>query len=140
SKDRNAAYEYLAGYAPIFSRSFQEWIEQRRDQVHAQLREALVRRIAAARQLGQWPRVDAIARQLMDIDPLNEEAALALAEAAASTGSKATAIEILDRYSSEVGRVRGDLKLPATLLRNRISEQRFGFHESAVPFVGREES
>ncbi|MFN2533516.1 MAG: AAA family ATPase, partial [Pyrinomonadaceae bacterium] len=53
----------------------------------------------------------------------NEEATLALAEAYAMRGGKLQAMEILDRYLSEVGNGPTDLRVPATVMRRRIADR-----------------
>lgn len=133
--------ELLPGYAPTFSSPFADWVDEQRGLLQSGLRRALLSAMAEARQSGRWREVEAIAREVLRFDPLNEEATLALAEATALAGSKAQAIDIIDRYLGEMGRHPGDLRLPANVLRRRIAE-RFPAHRyvSAADrcFVGRE--
>ncbi|HEY8833586.1 MAG TPA: AAA family ATPase, partial [Gemmatimonadaceae bacterium] len=74
------------------------------------------------------------------LDPFNETATIARAEAAAIRGNKKEAIAILDRYLEEMGSYDKYLTLPATILRKRITEK---ISERSVPgtqecaFVGR---
>jgi DNA-binding SARP family transcriptional activator len=132
--------DFLPGYAPAFSAPFADWLDEQRALVQAQLRRALLAALAELRALGQWREVEAVAREVLRADPLNEEATLALAEATALVGAKAQALGIIDRYLDEMGGRPSDLKLPATLLRRRIAE-RFPTHRyvSAADacFVGR---
>lgn len=132
--------ELLPGYAPAFSAPFADWVDEQRALLHAQLRRALLGALSDARTLGQWREVEAIAREVLHFDPLNEEATLALAESTALAGAKAQAIGIIDRYLDEIGGRGVDLRLPATVLRRRIAE-RFPAHRyvSAADacFVGR---
>src|ERR671922_149334 len=100
----------------------------------------LVSAIAARKSRGEWAHVERLAHQCLTIDPLNEEATLALAEAAALHGGKVEAVGILDRYLREMGPCARELRLPAVALRRRISEPECEFPLSPplhVPFVGR---
>src|SRR5262249_24549712 len=114
---------YLAGYAPAFSEPFAEWLETRRSQVHGNARRAAVVALAELRSQSRFAEAEALARSCLELDPLNEEATLALAECAALSGSKTEALSILDQYLAEVGDGAGDLRLPASVLRRRISER-----------------
>jgi len=135
--------EFLPGYAPSFSAPLAEWLEEQRGYVHAQLRRALLGAMAAHRGGGRWAAVERVARDVLRVDPLNEEATLALAEATALTGGKVQALAILDRYLHELGASVADVKLPATVLRRRIAE-RLPQHRYRAPsdsyFFGRAES
>jgi len=113
---------FLPGYAPRFSATFSDWLERERDIVTSGLRRALVAAIAAQRDRGDWDAVERLATRCLLLDPLNEKATLALAEAAAFHGSRVRALEILDGYLRELGPAAGDIRLPATLLRRRIAE------------------
>jgi len=113
---------FLPGYAPRFSPSFSEWLERERDVVTSGLRRVLIAAIAAQRERNEWAAVERLATRCLLLDPLNEEATLALAEAAAFHGSKVRALEILDAYLRELGPAAGDIRVPATLLRRRIAE------------------
>ena len=110
--------------------------------VHAQYRRALLRQIGAARHAGQWNQVDEWARRCLDADPLNEEATLAHAEAVAMSGSKAQALQIIDRYLDELGDRNRVIGLPAKVLRRRVSEsapEHTGGAQQSVPLIGREQ-
>jgi hypothetical protein len=77
----------------------------------------------------------------MELDPLNESAVLALAEATARTGSKARAISILDTYRAELGEERANLALPASLLQKRIRashDRDPASRNEPLPLIGRE--
>lgn len=113
---------FLPGYAPRFSATFSEWLERERDVVTSGLRGVLVAAIAAQRDRGDWAAVERLATRCLLLDPLNEEATLALAEATAAHGGKVRALEILDAYLRELGPAAGDIRVPATLLRRRIAE------------------
>jgi DNA-binding SARP family transcriptional activator len=131
---------FLPGYSPRFSEPLRDWVEHQRDRVNAGARRVLVSAIAARRARGEWAHVERLAHQCLAIDPLNEEATLALAEAAALHGGKVEAVGILDRYLREMGPSARELRLPAVALRRRISEPECEFPLAPplhVPFVGR---
>jgi hypothetical protein len=97
-------------------------VEGQRERVNAVLRRQLVSGITTLRAAGDWPATQALAQRCLELDPLNEEATLALAEAMAMDGSKARAIMLIERYMNEVGPRSKELYLPATTLKKRISE------------------
>ncbi len=133
---------FLPGYAPAFSDRFTEWLDRRRDIANSAARRVLVAAIAAKRGRHEWGGVETLAKQCLAIDPLNEEATLSLAEAAAMHGSKSYALMVLDRYLKEIGPDAREIRLPATLLKRRISESRpteRPLYVGQTPFVGREE-
>ena len=68
------------------------------------LSRALLREVSRARNSGDWEATERAARACLALDPLNEEATLALAEMLALGGAKAKAIHLLDGYMEEVGR------------------------------------
>ena len=113
---------FLPGYLPSISEPFAEWVEGQRERVNAVLRRQLVSGITTLRAAGDWPATQALAQRCLELDPLNEEATLALAEAMAMDGSKARAIMLIERYMNEVGPRSKELYLPATTLKKRISE------------------
>ncbi|HEX5437302.1 MAG TPA: AAA family ATPase [Gemmatimonadaceae bacterium] len=129
----------LPGYAPRFSQSYAEWLDRHRDLVHAALRRVLVAGIAEKRTRADWIGVQRLAQRCLSLDPLNEEATLAIAEAAAVHGGKKYALTVLDRYLKEIGPEAHEIRLPATVLRRRIAD---GAHHVPMPlrdgpFVGR---
>jgi DNA-binding SARP family transcriptional activator/tetratricopeptide (TPR) repeat protein len=128
--------QFLAGYAPTFSPVFGEWVEERRSEVHAQMRRVQLAAVASLRQRGEWSLVDRLCRRVLELDPLNEEATLALAESTAMSGSKAAAVAMLDRYSEELVPGARELKLPASVLRRRISIKAQGA-EAGIATTGR---
>lgn len=111
----------LPGYAPRFSAPFAEWLEGFRTDLGARLRRGLVRSIADARSRGRYADVERLARHCLTLDPLNEEATLALAEAVALAGSKVEAVGMIERYLAEIGE-RRDLRVSPAILRSRVSE------------------
>ncbi len=131
---------FLPGYAPTFSDPFRDWVERHRDLVAASARRVLVGALATRKARAEWADVERLAHRCLVIDPLNEEATLALAEAAALHGGKAEAMGILDRYLREMGPTARELRLPAMTLRRRIAEPELEFPLAPplhVPFVGR---
>lgn len=131
----------LPGYSPRFSRAFATWVEDFRGEIGGRIRRGLVRAISEMRARGRYADVERLCRFCLRLDPLNEEATLALAEAVALAGGKAEAVGLIDRYEGEVGRYRADLQVSASLLRERISDRLIRRSQAAVelPMVGREE-
>jgi len=133
--------EFLAGYAPRCSDAFRDWVDLKRQEIHSIIASTLVRELESARLRGDWVGVERTASQCLVLDPFNEIAVLAQAEAIAMGGGKRRAVAILDRYIAEVGESGSDLRLPATLLRRRVAErasERIDLQNVDPPFVGRE--
>ena len=136
-----ASLEFLAGYAPRCSDAFRDWVDLKRQEIHCTIATILVRELEKARLKGDWVGVERTASQSLGLDPFNEIAVLAQAEAIAMRGGKRRAVAILDRYIAEVGESGSDLRLPATLLRRRVAErapERIDLQNVDPPFVGRE--
>lgn len=112
---------FLPGITPP-TPPLQEWAEQTREALHGTLRRVLVEVLRIRRERADWKGSQMIAQWLLQLDPLNEDATLAMAECSALLGSKAEAVAILDRYLLELGPSAGDIRLPATLLRRRFAE------------------
>jgi len=121
---------FLPAYAPRFSVPYAEWLDRHRDLVTSALRRTLVVGMNAHRERGEWRRAEPLAIRCLAIDPLNEEATLVLAEAAALSGSKVKALTILDRYLRDIGPDAREIRLPVTLMRRRIAEV---FQSDRVP-------
>ena len=102
--------------------ALQGWIERTREAMHGAVRRVLVEVLRLRRERADWKGTQMVAQWLLQLDPLNEDGTLALAECAALTGSKAEAVAILDRYLADLGPGAGDIRLPATLLRKRFAE------------------
>jgi DNA-binding SARP family transcriptional activator len=113
---------FLTGYAPEHSEAYAEWYEAYRATSISSLTRRLLAATALATNEAQWGFAERAARACLAIDPLNEGATLALAGILAVNGSKATAIDLVDRYVAEVGSQSADLKFPAIALKRRISE------------------
>jgi DNA-binding SARP family transcriptional activator len=97
-----------------------DWVERTRETMHGAVRRVLVDVLRHRRERADWKGTQMVAQWLLQLDPLNEDGTLALAECAALTGSKAEAIAIIDRYLAELGPAAGDIRLPATVLRKRF--------------------
>jgi DNA-binding SARP family transcriptional activator/tetratricopeptide (TPR) repeat protein len=115
--------EFMPGYSPTFSATFRDWVDAQRDQAHALVTRELVTELNAARTKGDWLNSDNFARQCRKLDPFNETAVLAQAEASAMRGAKTRAIAILDQYLVDVGSDNPDLRLSASVLRRRITDR-----------------
>ncbi len=130
----------LPGYTPTFSRTFAHWVEELRARIQNVVVPRLVTELSTLRKAGRWGHIEPIATACLSIDPLNDEATLALAESLALSGRKAAAVKLLDSYLEDTRPYGKDLRLSATLLRTRISEyvpteyRRIG----TGPFVGRD--
>ena len=141
AEEVEAAVAFLPGYDPSMSELYREWLDELRSRVRAQYRRALLRQIDMARRDGRWAQVDEWARRCLEADPLNEEATLAHAEAVAMSGSKAQALQIIDRYLDELGDRNRVIGLPAKVLRRRVSESapdRPRGDQESIPLIGRE--
>jgi tetratricopeptide (TPR) repeat protein len=132
----------LPGYMPRFSQPFAEWLESFRGEVASRVRRGLVRAIADARARGRYSLVEELARRCLAIDPLNEEATLALAEATALGGNKLEAVRMIERYMEEIGSTQRELRLAPSLLRRRVSEVLVARERERIPvelpLIGRE--
>ena len=78
---------FLPGYVPRISVAFGDWLEHQRGVMHAALRRVLVAGINAKKARGEWAGAERLAARCLAIDPLNEEATLALAEPRPSRGA-----------------------------------------------------
>ena len=112
----------LPGYTPAFSEPYTEWLDSLRDRVEGTVRRRLIGAIGRARSLGEWDRVEPLARNLLAVDPLNEEATLAMAETLALQGAKAKAVRLLDAFVGEVGG-DGSSSSPVAALKRRIARR-----------------
>lgn len=132
---------FLAGFVVPWP-EYQEWIATEREAVHAEVRRVLAGELRRRRERADWSGADALARWLLQFDPLNEEATLTIAECMALSGSKSEALATIDRYLAELGPNAGDIRLPATMLRRRIAEPhkkgRLSFAPTERHFIGRE--
>ncbi|MCC6241359.1 MAG: AAA family ATPase [Gemmatimonadaceae bacterium] len=144
ARDVTHGHEPFGPFLPGFSApwpAFQEWLDGYRDAVHADVRRVLSAQLRQRRERADWGGAEALARWLLQFDPLNEEGTLTVAECAALSGSKTEALAILDRYLAELGPDAGDIRLPASMLRRRIAEPvartRLSFAPTERHFIGR---
>ncbi|AMW05419.1 hypothetical protein GEMMAAP_12635 [Gemmatimonas phototrophica] len=133
---------FLPGFVPP-SPELREWYDQTREALHGDVRRVLADVLRARRERADWSGTQMVARWLLQLDPLNEDGTLGLAECVAMTGSKAEAVAIIDRYLQELGAHAGDIRLPATMLRKRFVEPPRRRRSVALVtdkhFVGRDE-
>jgi DNA-binding SARP family transcriptional activator/tetratricopeptide (TPR) repeat protein len=137
----NASLEFLPGYSPAFSDAFRDWVDGQREETHALVTRRLVTELNTARTKGDWLTCDKFARQCLKLDPFNESAVLAQAEASAMRGAKTQAIQILDRYLGDVGSENPNLSVSASVLRRRITDripERTAITVRESAFVGRD--
>jgi len=120
SGNSSTVLEFLPGYHPQHSDAFEAWLDAVRENVHATLTRALIAALRDARNACNWVEIERIAAHCMHLDPYNEAAVLARAEAFAMRGQKAAALSILNRYVEEVSPNERALVLPAAVLRRRI--------------------
>jgi DNA-binding SARP family transcriptional activator len=112
--------EFLPGYHPRHSDAFEAWLDGVRENVHSALTRSLIVALREARNGCNWVEVEIIARQCLHLDPYNEAAVLARAEAYAMRGQKAAALSILNHFVEDVSPNERALVLPAAVLRRRI--------------------
>ena len=132
--------DVLPYYAPTFSGRFARWVESERDRVRASLRRLLLELIAEKRAKHVLSEVIPLSRACLDLDPLNPEATVALAEALAVQGENAEALSVLDEYLDDLGRP-ADAARQLGELRRRIVESSRVRHDLELhpPLVGRKE-
>ena len=138
---RIATQPFLPGYSTRLGARFAAWVQDLRDRTDRVRRRALVDAVREARAQARFRDIHRLARALLALDPLNETATLALAEALVMDGSKVEALQMLDEYEREVGSVSEALRVPVRTLRRRVSEcldDALLPRKFEVPFVGRE--
>ena len=127
----------LPHYTPP-TRPLSDWLERFREHLQHQLLRRLADDLQNARRGADWRSVEALATASLELDPYNETATLALAEALARTGSKHKAVGMLHQFEQEVGRASESLTLPSRLLKRRISEPPIsGIAIPDTPLIGR---
>ena len=113
--------EFLPGYSPQISAAYAEWLEAYRDRVHSAIRRAFQAGISARRARGDWHGAEALAARCLAIDPLNEEATIAVAESAMAQRSRGEALSVLETFLRDVGVAEREVHMPAAALRERIA-------------------
>ena len=101
---------------------FAEWLELQRGLVHAELRRVLVEALRQRRDRGDWGGTEVVARALLQLDPLNEEGTLLLAECTLLAGARPEAVRLLDRYLDDVGELPEEVRRRVAALRRRMQE------------------
>jgi len=129
----------LPNYVPTVSDTYARWLDGFRDGAVSRVRVSLLRALERARLAGNAALLESVASCLLQLDPLNEEATLARAEALALSGQKSQALQLLQTYLSEVGATRAPLRVPADILRHRISEHFNDDRGGRRPLIGREQ-
>lgn len=122
-RDVTRGQELFGLFLPAYvasSPDFQDWLDTEREAVHADVRRVLVGQLRTRRERADWSGAEALARWLLQFDPLNEDATLTVAECTALAGSKSEAVAILDKYLAELGIGAGDIRLPAAMLTFKI--------------------
>ena len=129
----------FAGFAPTFSSNFAEWLDQQKALVVSRVAHSLLTRIGSLRLRGDWSLVEYLSSSLLTIDPLNEEAILALAESKAMRGSKQDAQKLLDGYLRDTEKNGSSITVQAKLLRRRIADHYNALipPTSDAPLIGR---
>lgn len=116
---RAAVNGFLPGFSPR-SEAYREWF----DPFYATRSAAISRRLGdeakAAVREGQWDVAEAAARGCLAVDDLNESANFALAQMLAVNGSKAQAVQLLDRYIERIGAYSPQLTAAALGLREKL--------------------
>ena len=123
SNGGNSTPDVLPTQTLVSSALYIRWVDKLRERGGAIIRRAALARLSEARRGNHWPEAMRCAQQCLHVDPLNEEATLTLAEATALSGNKKSALAILDAYLADVGTVNAEIRLPAAILRNRITER-----------------
>lgn len=121
--DVPALAHILPGYEPSISPRFHAWLDDLRTACAAQVRRAATRLTEVGAHEGRWPDVERLARRCLEADPLNQQATMAAATAAAMMGAKAEALRLLDGYLWELGEHDRSLTHPVRMLRRRLSDQ-----------------
>jgi DNA-binding SARP family transcriptional activator/tetratricopeptide (TPR) repeat protein len=120
----------FAGFAPTFSAPFAEWLDQQKTLIVSRIAHPLLARISGLRLQGEWTIVESFATALLQVDPSNEEAVLALAECKAMRGSKDEAQRMLDDYVRDAELNNSSITVQTKLLRRRIVDH---YHPQLPP-------
>ena len=134
-----AAAGILPNYSPSLSEQYATWLEAFREGAVSRVRLTLLRALQNARARGDTALIEATASALLQLDPFNEEATLARAEALALAGQKRQAVELLSSYSEEVGDTGSELAVAANVLRRRITDRFTQEHAVRPPMIGRQQ-
>ena len=113
---------FLDGFEVPGAVSFEQWKDERRARLMAQLRDCLVTQMDAGRRVGDFGTVERHALVLHDLDPLSEDAVRGLMEARAWVGDRSNALKVFGRFEARLAEELGatpspDLVRIANLLR-----------------------
>ena len=113
---------FLDGFEVPGAASFEQWKDERRARLMAQLRDCLVTQMDAGRRVGDFGTVERHALVLHDLDPLSEDAVRGLMEARAWVGDRSNALKVFGRFEARLAEELGakpspDLVRIADLLR-----------------------
>ncbi|MDB4877100.1 MAG: hypothetical protein JWM41_3546 [Gemmatimonadetes bacterium] len=129
----------LPGYTPDFSPRFAAWLDDQRSVLSAAIVRKLIPRLRRALDRGDWTATESIAHGLLRVDELNEDAALALAEAHCRVGARAAAMTGLERYLERLGERPSEAHVRARVFLERIRSVGSSSRPSEPRFVGRRE-
>jgi len=113
---------FLDGFEVPGAASFEQWKDEWRARLMAQLRDCLVKQMDAGRRIGDFVTVERHALVLHDLDPLSEDAVRGLMEARAWVGDRTNALKAFGRFEARLDEELGakpspDLVRIANLLR-----------------------
>ncbi|HSD30910.1 MAG TPA: AAA family ATPase, partial [Gemmatimonadales bacterium] len=110
---------FLEGFEVRGARAFDEWREGWVAQLHPRIRDCLVKRMDAARRIGDFSTVERHARVLEEVDPLSEDAVRGIMEARAWVGDRSSALKAFARFAA---RLAEDLKAKPSAELQRIAD------------------
>jgi DNA-binding SARP family transcriptional activator/tetratricopeptide (TPR) repeat protein len=110
---------FLEGFEVRGARGFDEWREGWVAQLQPRIRDSLVKRMDAARRIGDFGTVERHARVLEEVDPLSEDAVRGIMEARAWVGDRSSALKAFARFAA---RLAEDLKAKPSAELQRIAD------------------
>ncbi len=125
--------QFLPGYSPQFLPALANWLEDLRDQVSHSLARLLIADIAQLRANHSWEALSRTCSHIRSLDPLNEDVAIANAEAFANLGRREEAIEVIDSFV----RSCATMQTPENLRRLRARLAKPALGSSRGTFRGR---
>lgn len=93
---------FLEGFEVRGARGFEEWREGCVAHLHPRIRDCLVKRMDAARRIGDFATVERHARVLEEVDPLSEDAVRGVMEARAWVGDRSNALKAFARFAARL--------------------------------------
>ncbi len=103
---------FLDGFDIPGARGFEQWKDEWTSKLLPKIRDSLVRRMDAARRLGDFATVERHAATLLQFDPLSEDGVRGVMEARAWVGDRSGALKT---YESYVTRLAEDLSAEPTI-------------------------